>query len=147
MSHFRLNVTITIFYFLSVNYLFISCTTFSHTSYSPSFVLQGTLRNLAAAEQNKIAIMKAGGIGRLVRLAARPGSTHAALAEATAALAVIALNDEVKHEMATLEGGRVVDVLLRLTDCPNPEVQCNSAGALGNLATNRKHTTLHSLIH
>jgi hypothetical protein len=54
----------------------------------------------------------------------------------TAAIAVLALSDELKTHLLNLG---VFDVLIPLTDSQSIEVQGNSAAALGNLSSKGMH--------
>ncbi|KAI9259396.1 vacuolar protein 8 [Sporodiniella umbellata] len=90
-----------------------------------------TLRNLAASsERNKRAIVEAGAVERIKTLINKvPLSVQT---EMTAAIAVLALSDELKQRL--LDMG-VLDVLVQLTFHPNLEVEGNSAAAIGNLSS------------
>ncbi|CAO3704094.1 unnamed protein product [Rhizopus stolonifer] len=90
-----------------------------------------TLRNLAASsERNKRAIVEAGAVERIKTLINKvPLSVQT---EMTAAIAVLALSDELKQRLL---GMGVLDVLVELTSHPNLEVEGNSAAAIGNLSS------------
>ncbi|KAI9599375.1 putative VAC8-vacuolar membrane protein required for the cytoplasm-to-vacuole targeting [Syncephalis fuscata] len=90
-----------------------------------------TLRNLAASsEHNKRAIVDAGAVDRIRDLVlVLPTSVQS---EMTAAVAVLALCDELKPRL--LELG-ICSVLIPLTNSDSFEVQGNSAAALGNLSS------------
>ena len=90
-----------------------------------------TLRNLAASsDRNKELVLQAGAVARcceLILAAAQPVQS-----EMTAAIAVLALSDDLKPRLLDLG---VFDVLIPLTESDNVEVQGNSAAALGNLSS------------
>ncbi|KAI9309228.1 vacuolar protein 8, partial [Cunninghamella echinulata] len=90
-----------------------------------------TLRNLAASsERNKRAIIEAGAVERIKNLINQvPTSVQT---EMTAAIAVLALSDELKQRLL---GMNVLNVLVPLTSSSNMEVQGNSAAAIGNLSS------------
>lgn len=90
-----------------------------------------TLRNLAASsDKNKELVLQAGAVSKCVELVLHvPLSVQS---EMTAAIAVLALSDELKPRL--LELG-VFDVLIPLTESESVEVQGNSAAALGNLSS------------
>ncbi|KAI8072186.1 vacuolar protein 8 [Gilbertella persicaria] len=90
-----------------------------------------TLRNLAAsAERNKRAIVEAGAVERIKTLINKvPASVQT---EMTAAIAVLALSDELKQRLL---GMGILDVLVELTSNKNLEVEGNSAAAIGNLSS------------
>lgn len=90
-----------------------------------------TLRNLAASsERNKRAIVEAGAIERIKALINKvPQSVQT---EMTAAIAVLALSDELKQRLLSMD---VLDVLIELTSHTNLEVEGNSAAAIGNLSS------------
>ncbi|KAK9448802.1 armadillo-type protein [Limtongia smithiae] len=90
-----------------------------------------TLRNLAASsERNKKAIVEAGAVDKCISLVlTSPSSVQS---EMTACIAVLALSDELKAYLLSMN---IIDVLLPLTMSPNPEVQGNSGAALGNLSS------------
>jgi vacuolar protein 8 len=90
-----------------------------------------TLRNLAASsDKNKELVLQAGAVSKCVELVLHvPLSVQS---EMTAAIAVLALSDELKPRL--LELG-VFDVLIPLTESDSVEVQGNSAAALGNLSS------------
>lgn len=90
-----------------------------------------TLRNLAASsDRNKQLVLEAGAVEKCKQLVLNvPLSVQS---EMTAAIAVLALSDELKSHL--LELG-VFDVLIPLTDSESIEVQGNSAAALGNLSS------------
>ncbi|KAF7727796.1 Vacuolar protein 8 [Apophysomyces ossiformis] len=94
-----------------------------------------TLRNLAASsERNKKAIVEAGAVERIKALINQvPASVQT---EMTAAIAVLALSDELKQRLV---GMGVLEVLVPLTASDNMEVQGNSAAAIGNLSSKGIH--------
>ncbi|KAI8077787.1 putative VAC8-vacuolar membrane protein required for the cytoplasm-to-vacuole targeting [Halteromyces radiatus] len=96
-----------------------------------------TLRNLAASsERNKRAIIEAGAVERIKNLINQvPTSVQT---EMTAAIAVLALSDELKQRLL---GMNVLNVLVPLTSSQNMEVQGNSAAAIGNLSSKVKDYT------
>ena len=93
-----------------------------------------TLRNLAASsDRNKQLVLDAGAVQKCKELVLRvPLSVQS---EMTAAIAVLALSDELKSHLLNLG---VFDVLIPLTDSKSMEVQGNSAAALGNLSSKGK---------
>jgi vacuolar protein 8 len=97
-----------------------------------------TLRNLAASsERNKRAIVEAGAVERIKTLINKvPLSVQT---EMTAAVAVLALSDELKQRLL---GMGVLDVLVELTSHPNLEVEGNSAAAIGNLSSKGMYVKL-----
>lgn len=90
-----------------------------------------TLRNLAASsDRNKELVLQAGAVGKCTELVLHvPLSVQS---EMTAAIAVLALSDELKPRLLDLG---VFDVLIPLTESDSVEVQGNSAAALGNLSS------------
>lgn len=90
-----------------------------------------TLRNLAASsDRNKQLVLEAGAVQKCKELVLKvPLSVQS---EMTAAIAVLALSDELKKDLLNLG---VFDVLIPLTDSESIEVQGNSAAALGNLSS------------
>lgn len=90
-----------------------------------------TLRNLAASsDRNKALVLDAGAVQKCKQLVLEvPLSVQS---EMTAAIAVLALSDELKTHLLNLG---VFDVLIPLTDSESIEVQGNSAAALGNLSS------------
>ncbi|KAH8599820.1 putative vacuolar protein 8 [Bisporella sp. PMI_857] len=90
-----------------------------------------TLRNLAASsDRNKALVLEAGAVQKCKQLVLDvPLSVQS---EMTAAIAVLALSDELKSHLLNLG---VFDVLIPLTDSQSIEVQGNSAAALGNLSS------------
>ena len=90
-----------------------------------------TLRNLAASsDRNKQLVLEAGAVQKCKQLVLEvPLSVQS---EMTAAIAVLALSDELKSKLLNLG---VFDVLIPLTDSDSVEVQGNSAAALGNLSS------------
>jgi vacuolar protein 8 len=90
-----------------------------------------TLRNLAASsDRNKELVLQAGAVQKCKQLVLDvPLSVQS---EMTAAIAVLALSDELKKDLLNLG---VFDVLIPLTDSDSIEVQGNSAAALGNLSS------------
>lgn len=93
-----------------------------------------TLRNLAASsDRNKELVLQAGAVQKCKQLILDvPLSVQS---EMTAAIAVLALSDELKKDLLNLG---VFDVLIPLTDSDSIEVQGNSAAALGNLSSKGK---------
>ncbi|OBZ87868.1 Vacuolar protein 8 [Choanephora cucurbitarum] len=90
-----------------------------------------TLRNLAASsERNKRAIVEAGAVERIKSLIDKvPPSVQT---EMTAAIAVLALSDDLKQRLLSMG---ILDVLVELTSSRNMEVEGNSAAAIGNLSS------------
>ncbi|KAI9814277.1 MAG: Vacuolar protein 8 [Phylliscum demangeonii] len=90
-----------------------------------------TLRNLAASsDRNKKLVLEAGAVQKCRQLVLDvPLSVQS---EMTAAIAVLALSDDLKAHLLNLG---VFDVLIPLTDSESVEVQGNSAAALGNLSS------------
>ena len=90
-----------------------------------------TLRNLAASsDRNKELVLQAGAVQKCKELVLQvPLSVQS---EMTAAIAVLALSDDLKAHLLRLG---VFDVLIPLTDSESIEVQGNSAAALGNLSS------------
>ena len=90
-----------------------------------------TLRNLAASsDKNKQLVLEAGAVQKCKELVLTvPLSVQS---EMTAAIAVLALSDELKSHLLQIG---VFDVLIPLTDSDSIEVQGNSAAALGNLSS------------
>lgn len=90
-----------------------------------------TLRNLAASsDRNKELVLQAGAVQKCKDLVLRVSLN--VQSEMTAAIAVLALSDELKTHLLNLG---VFDVLIPLTDSESIEVQGNSAAALGNLSS------------
>ncbi|KAJ5894248.1 Vacuolar protein 8 [Penicillium taxi] len=90
-----------------------------------------TLRNLAASsDRNKELVLQAGAVAKCRDLVLRVPLT--VQSEMTAAIAVLALSDELKPHLLQLG---VFDVLIPLTNSDSIEVQGNSAAALGNLSS------------
>lgn len=90
-----------------------------------------TLRNLAASsDRNKELVLQAGAVQKCKDLVLRVPLT--VQSEMTAAIAVLALSDELKPHLLNLG---VFDVLIPLTSSESIEVQGNSAAALGNLSS------------
>lgn len=90
-----------------------------------------TLRNLAASsDRNKQLVLEAGAVQKCKDLVL--GVALSVQSEMTAAIAVLALSDELKTHLLNLG---VFDVLIPLTDSESIEVQGNSAAALGNLSS------------
>ncbi|EDN05907.1 vacuolar protein 8 [Histoplasma mississippiense (nom. inval.)] len=86
------------------------------------------LRNLASDEKYQLEIVRA--VQKCKELVLKvPMSVQS---EMTAAIAVLALSDELKSHLLKLG---VFDVLIPLTDSESIEVQGNSAAALGNLSS------------
>ncbi|CAO3624988.1 unnamed protein product [Mucor hiemalis] len=96
-----------------------------------------TLRNLAASsERNKRAIVEAGAVERIKSLINKvPAGVQT---EMTAAIAVLALSDELKQRLLSMG---VLEVLVELTFSSNLEVEGNSAAAIGNLSSKVKDYT------
>ena len=90
-----------------------------------------TIRNLAASsDRNKQLVLDAGAVQMCKKLVLNvPLSVQS---EMTAAIAVLALSDELKPHLLNLG---VFDVLIPLTESESIEVQGNSAAALGNLSS------------
>jgi vacuolar protein 8 len=90
-----------------------------------------TLRNLAASsDRNKQLVLEAGAVQKCKELVLDvPLSVQS---EMTAAIAVLALSDELKERLLSLG---VFEVLIPLTESESIEVQGNSAAALGNLSS------------
>jgi len=93
-----------------------------------------TLRNLAASsDRNKQLVLEAGAVQKCKQLVLDvPLSVQS---EMTAAIAVLALSDDLKSHLLNLG---VFDVLIPLTESESIEVQGNSAAALGNLSSKGK---------
>ncbi|EGY18930.1 hypothetical protein VD0002_g681 [Verticillium dahliae] len=90
-----------------------------------------TLRNLAASsDRNKALVLEAGAVQKCKQLVLDVPVT--VQSEMTAAIAVLALSDELKSHLLNLG---VFAVLIPLTSSPSIEVQGNSAAALGNLSS------------
>ncbi|KAI0124286.1 vacuolar protein 8 [Xylariales sp. AK1849] len=90
-----------------------------------------TLRNLAASsDRNKALVLEAGAVQKCKQLVLDVPVT--VQSEMTAAIAVLALSDDLKTHLLNLG---VFDVLIPLTHSPSIEVQGNSAAALGNLSS------------
>lgn len=93
-----------------------------------------TLRNLAASsDRNKALVLDAGAVQKCKQLVLDVPVT--VQSEMTAAIAVLALSDDLKTHLLNLG---VCDVLIPLTHSPSIEVQGNSAAALGNLSSKGK---------
>lgn len=94
-----------------------------------------TLRNLAASsERNKRAIVEAGAVERIKTLINKvPASVQT---EMTAAIAVLALSDDLKQRLLSMG---ILEVLVELTSSSNMEVEGNSAAAIGNLSSKGKY--------
>lgn len=97
-----------------------------------------TLRNLAASsDRNKELVLKAGAVQKCKELVLDvPLSVQS---EMTAAIAVLALSDELKPKLLDLN---VFEVLIPLTESESIEVQGNSAAALGNLSSKGRNDDL-----
>lgn len=102
-----------------------------------------TLRNLAASsDRNKELVLQAGAVQKCKELVLQvPLSVQS---EMTAAVAVLALSDELKIHLLKLG---VFEVLIPLTASESIEVQGNSAAALGNLSSKGTITLLPSVIN
>ena len=100
-----------------------------------------TLRNLAASsDRNKELVLQAGAVQKCKQLVLDvPLSVQS---EMTAAIAVLALSDELKKDLLNLG---VFDVLIPLTDSESIEVQGNSAAALGNLSSKGRQCILNKV--
>lgn len=100
-----------------------------------------TLRNLAASsDRNKQLVLEAGAVQKCKELVLDvPLSVQS---EMTAAIAVLALSDDLKPHL--LELG-VFDVLIPLTESESIEVQGNSAAALGNLSSKGESACMSEL--
>ncbi|KAG2199753.1 hypothetical protein INT46_007030 [Mucor plumbeus] len=96
-----------------------------------------TLRNLAASsERNKRAIVEAGAIERIKHLIKQvPVSVKT---EMTAAIAVLALSEELKLRLLYMGA---LEVLIPMTQYNHVEVQGNAAAAIGNLSSKVKDYT------
>ena len=101
-----------------------------------------TLRNLAASsDKNKQLVLDAGAVQKCKDLVLNvPLSVQS---EMTAAIAVLALSDDLKPHLLDLG---VFDVLIPLTESESVEVQGNSAAALGNLSSKGQSSTVPSLL-
>ncbi|KAH9871456.1 Vacuolar protein 8 [Plenodomus lingam] len=90
-----------------------------------------TLRNLAASsDKNKELVLEAGAVQKCKQLVLNVRLP--VQSEMTAAIAVLALSEELKPHLLNLG---VFDVLIPLTESESIEVQGNSAAALGNLSS------------
>ncbi|KGQ04001.1 Vacuolar protein 8 [Beauveria bassiana D1-5] len=90
-----------------------------------------TLRNLAASsDRNKALVLDAGAVQKCKQLVLDVPVT--VQSEMTAAIAVLALSDDLKSHLLNLG---VCDILIPLTHSASIEVQGNSAAALGNLSS------------
>jgi vacuolar protein 8 len=95
-----------------------------------------TLRNLAASsDKNKQLVLEAGAVQKCKQLVLNVRLS--VQSEMTAAIAVLALSEELKPHLLSLG---VFDVLIPLTESDSIEVQGNSAAALGNLSSKGKDT-------
>ena len=93
-----------------------------------------TLRNLAASsDKNKQLVLEAGAVQKCKQLVLNVRLP--VQSEMTAAIAVLALSDDLKPHLLNLG---VFDVLIPLTESDSIEVQGNSAAALGNLSSKGK---------
>jgi vacuolar protein 8 len=93
-----------------------------------------TLRNLAASsDKNKQLVLEAGAVQKCKQLVLNVRLP--VQSEMTAAIAVLALSEELKPHLLNLG---VFDVLIPLTESDSIEVQGNSAAALGNLSSKGK---------
>ena len=100
-----------------------------------------TLRNLAASsDRNKALVLEAGAVQKCKQLVLEVPVT--VQSEMTAAIAVLALSDDLKTHLLNLG---VFEVLIPLTHSPSIEVQGNSAAALGNLSSKGMMKPLYSL--
>lgn len=101
-----------------------------------------TLRNLAASsDRNKALVLDAGAVQKCKQLVL--DVPVAVQSEMTAAIAVLALSDELKTHLLDLG---VFDVLIPLTQSSSIEVQGNSAAALGNLSSKGMFVPYQSLV-
>lgn len=99
-----------------------------------------TLRNLAASsERNRLIIVEAGVVERIRMLISE--AKNSVKIEMTAAIAVLALSDDLKQRLLST---KVLEVLVPLTSSSNMEVQGNSAAAIGNLSSKGK---IKEIIH
>jgi vacuolar protein 8 len=99
-----------------------------------------TLRNLAASsDNNKKLVLEAGAVQKCKEMVLNVPLT--VQSEMTAAIAVLALSDDLKPQLLDLG---VFDVLIPLTDSESIEVQGNSAAALGNLSSKGQSSTVPS---
>jgi vacuolar protein 8 len=90
-----------------------------------------TLRNLAASsDKNKQLVLEAGAVQKCKQLVLNVRLP--VQSEMTAAIAVLALSEDLKPHLLNLG---VFDVLIPLTESDSIEVQGNSAAALGNLSS------------
>ena len=97
-----------------------------------------TLRNLAASsDKNKQLVLEAGAVQKCKQLVLNVRLP--VQSEMTAAIAVLALSEELKPHLLNLG---VFDVLIPLTESDSIEVQGNSAAALGNLSSKGKQCFL-----
>lgn len=97
-----------------------------------------TLRNLAASsDKNKQLVLEAGAVQKCKQLVLNVRLP--VQSEMTAAIAVLALSEELKPHLLSLG---VFDVLIPLTESDSIEVQGNSAAALGNLSSKGALTSL-----
>lgn len=91
-----------------------------------------TLRNLAASsDRNKALVLDAGAVAKCIGLVLDVAVS--VQSEMTAAIAVLALSEELKPRL--LADPKLFDVLIPLTASESVEVQGNSAAALGNLSS------------
>lgn len=102
-----------------------------------------TLRNLAASsDKNKQLVLEAGAVQKCKQLVLNVRLP--VQSEMTAAIAVLALSEELKPHLLNLG---VFDVLIPLTESDSIEVQGNSAAALGNLSSKGKRKLKWSIYH
>lgn len=98
-----------------------------------------TLRNLAASsDKNKQLVLEAGAVQKCKQLVLNVRLS--VQSEMTAAIAVLALSEELKPHLLSLG---VFDVLIPLTESDSIEVQGNSAAALGNLSSKGEYSNMH----
>ncbi|XP_070533914.1 uncharacterized protein [Ptychodera flava] len=93
----------------------------------------GTVRNLAAGDQIK-PILHNGTVDSLLVNLLEPSTPTSVQIEITAALAVLAGDDEAKMKLTTEKNGNTFARLVNLAACsPDREVQYNCAGTIGQL--------------
>ncbi|XP_077989675.1 uncharacterized protein LOC144444144 [Glandiceps talaboti] len=93
----------------------------------------GTIRNLVAGEQIK-SILGNGALDSLLVNLMEPSTPVNVQIEVTAALAVLAGDDEARVRLMSVRSGKTFERLVNLAACsPDKEVQYNSAGTIGQL--------------